>query len=153
MRVVLRRGMLRGRSWLIGRGMGKVDCLGFEAFVKGLKPAGEHQDQDLDRAGCEEAERHIAQVDPSSAAAAEAAAALLTRIEVSLGLPQKKQREEDCVVCWSSSSSSSSDGTFADRSIAQDLRRTDHQPLRPRGRDNGVAIPDFFNSDDANPSS
>jgi len=86
--------VLADRPW-----NGKGGLPDFETFVKGLKPAG---NEDTQGSATQEAETNA--ITPAAEPDAEAEAALLTKIEANLGLPEKKPHE-DCVVCWSSSSS------------------------------------------------
>lgn len=91
--------VLADRPW-----NGKGGLPGFEAFVASLKPAeGGNEDAQGSEEQASKTETHAAtpSTQPEPAAAAEAA--LLTRIEANLGLPEKKPLE-DCVVCWSTSS-------------------------------------------------
>lgn len=87
--------VLADRPW-----NGKGGLPSFEAFVEGLKPA-DNED--------EEGSREKRAADPQTATppaepGAEAEAARLTNIEAKLGLPEKKP-QEDCVVCWASDDS------------------------------------------------
>lgn len=86
--------MLADRPW-----NGKGGLPDFETFMKGLEPAG---NEDTQGSGTQEAETNA--ITPAAEPDAEAEAALLTRIEANLGLPEKKP-QEDCVVCWSSDDS------------------------------------------------
>lgn len=86
--------MLADRPW-----NGKGGLPDFETFMKGLEPAGNENTQG---SGTHEAKTNA--TIPAAEPDAEAEAALLTRIEANLGLPEKKS-QEDCVVCWSSDDS------------------------------------------------
>lgn len=82
--------VLADRPW-----NGKGGLPGFEAFVEGLKPV----ENEEEASGSEEAETDATA--PAADPASSTEAALLTRIEAKLGLPEKKP-QEDCVVCWAS---------------------------------------------------
>ena len=86
--------VLADRPW-----NGKGGLPGFETFVKGLKKTGTGNG---DAQGSQEQAAHPQAVAPSAEPGSEAEAALLTRLEANLGLPEKKP-EEECVVCWASS--------------------------------------------------
>jgi hypothetical protein len=83
--------VLADRPW-----NGKGGLPSFEAFVEGLEPA---ENEDEQSSGEEGADPHA--IAPAAEPGAEAEAARLTNIEAKLGLPEKKP-QEDCVVCWAS---------------------------------------------------